>query len=452
VTTTPLGRPTKDPIGLLPPSVTGLPRTLWSASAEPVLVDLVRAERVDTLPALQELLRVLMLAEAAPPAGATAEGPLFLARIDKLLDLGQIEAAQSLIERATPDTGPLFRRWFDVALLTGTEDQACDAMAATPGIAPTVSARIFCLARNGEWATAVLSLNTHRVLGDITPAEEALLSRFLDPELYEGEPALPRPTRVSPLTFRMHEAIGEPLITSTLPLAFAHADLRPTVAWKSQLEAAERLARYGAVSENVMLKLYTARAPAASGGVWDRAEAVQAFDDAVMAQDPHLVAETLPPVWNAMREARSEVQFAKLYGALLQDFDLPEPAAGIAFEVGLLSPAYEAIALAAIDTVDTDQFLIAIARGLPHLEAANSPRALAIQDAFDSTPPRDDLQALINEGKLGEVLLRSIALFDAGANGDLRTVTDALRVFRAVGLEDLARRAALQMMLLDRAA
>lgn len=449
VTVTALDRPSKDPIGLLPGSLTGLPRDIWSASDEDVLVNLVRTERLDTLPALQEFLKVLMLAEANPPLGAGPDGALFLARVDKLLDLGALEPAKSLIEQATPDTQPLFRRWFDVALLTGTEDDACAAMRTTPSIAPTYSARIFCLARNGDWAAAALTLNTHRVLGDITPAEEALLTRFLDPELFEGEPALPPPARVSPLTFRMHEAIGEPLITANLPLAFSHADLRFTTVWKSQLEAAERLARYGAVSENVLLKHYTARTPAASGGIWDRAEAIQRFDVAMTARDPRGVSNTLPAAWAAMRAARAEIQFANLYGDTLQDLPLFGEAATIAFHVGLLSPDYEGVAIEAAQTeADFDPFLIAIARGVP--AAARTPREKAIQAGFTDIEPSEELQTLLDEGKLGEALLRAIALFDAGAEGDLRSVTDALIVLRAAGLEDIARRAALQLLILDR--
>ncbi|MCK0094383.1 hypothetical protein MWU60_02275 [Yoonia sp. F2084L] len=452
VTVTPLDRPSKDPFGLLPSEVTGLPPTIWSSSKEAVLVDLVRAERVDALPAIQDFLKVLMLAEAEPPLDADGAGALFLARVDKLLDLGALEPAQSLIEQAAPDTGPLFRRWFDVALLTGTEDTACEAMRDTPSIAPTFAARIFCLARNGDWAAAALTLNTHRVLRDITEQEEALLARFLDPELFEGEPPLTPPARVSPLTFRMHAAIGEPLITANLPLAFSHADLQSTAAWKSQLEATERLARHGAVSENVLIQNYTARTPAASGGIWDRAEAIQRFDVAMTARDPVSVARTLPDAWAAMRQARAEIQFAKLYGAELQKLPLSGAAAVIAFEVGLLSPDYEAVAIAA-ETADAgfDPFLIGIARGTPQNLPATSPRTLAIQEAFDSTPPPAELQQLVDDGKLGEALLRAIALFDAGAEGDLRSVTDALALFRSVGLEDVARRAALQLMILDRA-
>ncbi|MEM8537124.1 MAG: hypothetical protein AAGF56_04595 [Pseudomonadota bacterium] len=448
VTTTPLDRPSKDPVGLLPSSVTGLPASLWSASSEAVLTDLIAAERVDTLPALQDLLRILMLAEADAPADGSADSGLFLARIDKLLDMGALDQAQSLIELADPDTAQLFRRWFDVALLTGTEDTVCSSMGQTPVIAPTVSARIFCLARNGDWRTAVLSLNTHRVLGDLSAQEEALLSRFLDPELFEGEPPLTPPDRITPLTFRMHEAIGEPLITATLPLAFAHADLRSTAAWKSQLEAAERLARYGAVSENVLLQLYTARRPAASGGIWDRAAAMQAFDAAITQADASAVTETLPAAWAAIEQVRAETLFAKLYAANLQDVPLTGDAAALAFRIGLLSPNYEAVGLNAPE--GSDSFLIAIARGQPQNLPADNLRTQAIQAAFDSTPPPDEFQVLLNEGKLGEALLRAITLFDSGSEGDPRSVTAAIRVLRAVGLEDTARRAALQYILLDR--
>lgn len=451
VTVSALGRLSKDPIGLLPPTRSGLTREIWAASDEDVLVDLVRAERMDSLPALQDFLKVLMLAEADPPRNAGTDGALFLARVDKLLDLGALEPAKSLIEQAAPDTPELFRRWFDVALLTGTEDDACEVMLETPSIAPTHPARIFCLARNGDWNAAALTLNVHRILGDITEAEEALLARFLDPELFEGEPFLLSPDRVSPLTFRMHEAIGEPLITANLPLAFSHADLRFTTAWKAQLEASERLARQGAVSENVLLKHYTARTPAASGGIWDRAAAIQRFDTAMKDDDPAAIGQTLIDAWGAMKAARTEIQFAKLYGGLLQEVPLAGQPARIAFEIGLLSPAYRDVALtAALTEVDFDPFLTTLARSRPAESRTQTQEA--IQAAFEGAPLPEMMQTLLDEGKTGEALLRAIALFDAGAQGDLRAVTDALAVLRAVGLDDLARRASLQLLLLDRGA
>ena len=447
ITVTPLDRPSKDGIGLLGSKVTKLPPSIWSSSNETTLVNLVRAERVETLPAIQDFLKILMLAEANPPLGAGPDGMLFLARVDKLLDLGALEQAKALIEAAEPDTAPLFRRWFDVALLTGTEHAACDVVKSTPSIAPTFSARIFCLARNGDWNAAAVTLNSHRALGDITDEEDALIARFLDPELFEGEPPLERPERVSPLVFRMHEAVGEPLITANLPLAFAHADLRTTTAWKSQIEAAERLARHGAVSENVLLDIYTARRPAASGGIWDRADAIQKFDRAMQAGNADQIASTLPDAWNAMKRAQAEVLFAQLYGTALQEITLPPAATDIAFNIGLLSSEYETIAN---NATDQDPFLIAIAQGTPQEVRVTTPRELAIQAAFNGTPPPDVLQQLVKDGKLGEALLRAVAVFHAGYSGDNRSLTEALALFRSVGLEDLARRSALQLIILDR--
>lgn len=449
VTVSPLDRPSKDPVGLLPGNVTGLPPTIWSTSHEQTLVDLVREEHTDTLPAARDFLKILLLAEADPPQGAGTKNALFLARVDTLLDLGAIEQAQALIEQAEPDTAPLFRRWFETALLTGTEDNACAVMGRRPFMAPTPSARIFCLARNGDWNTAALTLNTHRALGDITAAEEALLARFLDPELFEGEPPLPRPADVTPLVFRMHEAIGEALITTNLPLGFAHADLRVTTAWKAQLEAVERLARHGAISENVFQQVYTARTPAASGGIWDRVAAVQRFDNAVNAGDLQRITASLPAAWTAMQAARTEIPFAKLYAPALQGLALTGDANEIAFHLGLLSPEYETFAINAANG-GHDPFLIALARGVPQEVRVTTPRELAIQQAFNGSLPPQRLQGLIREAKLGEALLHGIALFHQAYTGDQRALTDALALFRFVGLEDVARRAALQLVLLDR--
>ncbi len=56
---------------------------------------------------------------------------------------------------------------------------------------------------------------------------------------------------------------------------------------------------------------------------------------------------------------------------------------------------------------------------------------------------------MLARGQLGESLLSAMELMDDGAAGNLGALTEALATFRAVGLEDTARRAALQVALLD---
>jgi hypothetical protein len=51
---------------------------------------------------------------------------------------------------------------------------------------------------------------------------------------------------------------------------------------------------------------------------------------------------------------------------------------------------------------------------------------------------------------LGSAILQTIALLEDGARGDTAALRDAISTLRALGLEDAARRAALQTSLLER--
>ncbi|SIO17257.1 hypothetical protein SAMN05444722_0697 [Rhodovulum sp. ES.010] len=450
ISVAPLGRVEPDAVGLLPAAVAGLPRDLWGPGAPGAIARAIRAERVDTLPAIQELMLTLLLAEFDAPAGSNGDGALLLARLDKLLDLGALEEAQALVERAGPTDPALFRRWFDISLLTGQEDRACAAMRAAPGIAPTFPARVFCLARGGDWNAAALTLETARALGFVTQEEDALLARFLDAELAETTPSLPPPSRPSPLVFRMREAIGEPLRTTTMPLAFAYADLRSTAGWRARIEAAERLARTGALPPNRLLGIWTERKPAASGGLWDRVGALQAFDVAILAGKREAVAETLSPVWAAMVAAELEVPFARLYGARLARLNIDGEAGALAFAIGLLGDEYETVAKARAPASAKEEFLIALALGAPGDMTAPSPLGAALKDGFAETALDPARTRLLREGRIGEAILAAIDLITDGARGDIGDVTRALVLLRAVGLHSVARQSALQLMLLER--
>lgn len=443
-----LASPPRGPLGILPDTLTGLPVGLWRDSEAETLAALMQAERIDTLPALSELLIMLVLAQADAPLEGAHTGSFFLARIDKLLDFGALESAQAMLEAAGPDTPETFRRWFDVTLLTGTENAACRALRDTPDVAPTPAARVFCLARTGDWSAAALTLNTAAVLGDIDADMADLLARFLDPELFEDAPRLALPARISPLVFRMSEAIGEPVNTRNLPRAFSHADLRANVGWKAQLEAAERLARVGAMDDNALIGAYTSRVPAASGGVWERAKAVRALEAALADPTPEGIAQAVDRLWLEAQGAGLLVPVARVYGPALLEAEVPAATRATLFRLLLLSTQYEDAALNET-LAATDPFLAAVARGDPAGVPANRPRYAHVRDAFAAAPDAA-LVAMAEEGRTGEALLRTIATFEQGLAGDTVALGEGLATLRALGLEDVARRTALQYLLLSR--
>jgi len=450
VATAALDAPAPDAVGLIAPEVSGLPRDLWGAGLTMEIAARLTADQAGDLPALRQLFLTILLAEVAAPADAGGRGDLLRVRIDKLLALGALEQAAALIAAAGTTTPEMFRRAFDVALLTGDEDRACQAMAANPALAPTVPAKIFCLARSGGWETAALTLHTSEALGEISADQAALLGRFLDPDLFEGAPVPPAPTPVTPLDWRIYEAVGEPLGTDGLPVAFSYAEIGPRAGWKAQIEAAERLTRAGTIPPNVILGLYTEREAAASGGVWDRVDAFQNFEAALATGDPDQIAQDLTVVWALMQEVELEVPFAVLFGKSLIEVPLTGSAAEIAFHIGLLSPHSDRAARQHRAQNPTEAFLVGLATG--ELAGLVPPDSLgrAVAQAFLAPAPSAEAQALFDANRKGEAILIAIDNIGRGVQGDLRGVTEGLSLLRLVGLDGHARRTALELMLLER--
>ncbi|WP_136443568.1 hypothetical protein [Pacificoceanicola onchidii] len=450
VSSTTLGAPNAGGAGLLPARVTGLPATLWLGSDPVRLGELITAAR-PAVPALRDLLHTLMLAEADPPAGGAAAVRHLGHRLDWLIRLGAVEEALALIEIAGHDSPDLFARWSDLRLLLGQTAAPCGALRAKPALSEDISLRIFCTARGGDWQRAALLLGSARTLGDLPARKVDLMERFLDDELAEERGALIPPVRPSPLEFRLFEALGEPLPTAPLPLAFSVLDLGGDNGWRAQIEAAERLARVGALPANQLLGLYTLRKPAASGGVWDRIDALQDFEKALDRGAVGAISIALPKVWSQMASAGLLVPFADLFAERLAPLDLSGRAKRMALRSVFLSPGYEALSATLADDGPEARFLTAIARGQSPGETTVSglPHAQAVAMGFSGPAVPQVLQDQLAQGRLGEVILRAVALFNAGAEGNGRDLTDAIVTLRAVGLEDVARRASLQLMLLD---
>ncbi|MBZ4022443.1 hypothetical protein CKO11_08230 [Rhodobacter sp. TJ_12] len=453
VTVQSLDRPSADALGLIPAARLGLPRDLWGATPEPALAAALRKERLDTLPSVQGFLLELMLAELSPPSQrATGEGDmLFLARIDRLLDLGALEQAMALLEEADPNDAEIFRRRFDVALLLGQEDRACEIMEKSPAVAPSPPAQIFCLARRGHWDDAQLQLANADALGQIAPEMADLLDLFLDDELADGAEDLPPPARPSPLAFRLMEAIGQPMATTMLPVAFAQADLRSNSGWKTQLEAAERLARMGVLDPNQLLGLYTQDRASASGGVWERVSLMSQLDRALLTGRVSRVAQLLPQAWEAMQAQELEAPFAAMIAPRLAGLSLTGGAARLAFDMALLTPEFESAALSPPDSAPDTLFLAALARGTTAKARSSDALGQMLKRVFDAPPATvPAAYAALVPDRLGEALLSAIDDISEGAKGDHRRVEAGLRLLRMAGMESLARRTALELMVLER--
>lgn len=498
ITMRPIGTPRPEAVGLFPAERAGLPRDLWTGSQAEELAALMRGLPADALPALRALALALLLAEFDPPVlqhsasrpGAVnrqsiglslsepaemAPGPeaapaemdseagiaFVKARIDKLIEFGALDQAAALLDTLSPRDPALRARQFDVALLLGQENATCDDILHGEPPFPDAGARIFCLARAGRWPDAERLWQQSAEAGALDEAEAALLERFLDiDDLQHDEGETPawlreellQPHQISALSWRLLEAIGAPVASHGLPVAFAHADLRGTIGWRAQLEAAERLVRSGALPANRLLGLYSERSAAASGGIWERVRAIQRLEAALAQGAPDSIAAALARAWPQIAEGELEIAFAVLYAQQLLAAPLEGEGAQLAAMVGLLdtdpAPAAERLA----DGDARARFLAAIALGQPPLlpPGGASDMQITIAEALTETLPPlpDDKRALIEDGRAGEALL--IMLMRMAGVPDPRALGEGLVLMRHLGLDGAARATALQALLLER--
>lgn len=432
-----------DSVGLLPPSTTGLPVSIWRNSQARDIIQLMRAMPVSTTPAVQSVYYSLLLAEADAPQSTTDTGSFLAARIDTLVQLGAVQPAVALLERASPLPAPLVPTLFDVSLYDSLIPPSCDQVLSMGAKYPDDPTRIYCVARKGDWLTATLILQTAEALGTLKSREAALLHAFLETgaedELFSS---LPPPTKVSPLEFRLYEAIGAPLSTNLLPRAFSNSDLSGDNGWKIQLAAAERLAETGAIGENQLLGIYTLNPPAASGGIWERVKTLQDLDRSLEIGDPDEIADHLDAAWEAFAKSPLKQTFANLFAERLLAAPLTGADRIFAARIAMLSGFYEQ---ASQNLAGQDVFLQSIARGAFDNAAPQTEIDRAIRDAFQSPRIPSVIDTLVTQGKLGEVILNALLQFEKGAQGDPQDLHESLSTMRLVGLENTARRAAISV-------
>ena len=177
------------------------------------------------------------------------------------------------------------------------------------------------------------------------------------------------------------------------------------------------------------------------------------FDAALTKGEVGAVEQRLPLAFARMADVEAEVPFSELFAVSLSRLPLTGDAARIAWEMGLLSPDYRRLAGSPLSPGDTRaKFLTGLAGGTVAGLAAPDSMARAIAPAFPGgeVTVSEAGRSLISQGRIGEAMLLAIRLIETGLQGELVKVAEGLSLLRALGLEDTARRTALDLMILER--
>jgi hypothetical protein len=173
---------------------------------------------------------------------------------------------------------------------------------------------------------------------------------------------------------------------------------------------------------------------------------VARLEDAIRGADEGEINDALSELWREASSVGVITPLAHHFGPqMLDSGDLPVD--HLTFKFLLLTDRYEEAALLA-DLTATDSFLAAVARGDPSDAAPARSKYPLVQQAFAGTadPTLVDMAA---QGRTGEAILRTIATLQQGLDGDHMAFVEGFATLRALGLEDVARRVALQYLILE---
>ncbi len=457
----PLEMISRDAAGLLPPDVTGFPRAIWGDTPSAIAVQQLHLVRPSPVPEVMALFKQVLLAQSDPPLDAGPKGALLLARIDQLFAIGALDEAETLIMLAGATEPDIFRRWFEIALVGQRTNAPCEALQAQPTLSNDIATRVICLARAGDWNAAAITVSLAESLGQIEVEDADLLVRFLDPEMFADLEDAGNPDALDPITFTLRESLALPRPDTPLPLPYLNADLNLRTPARQRIVAAERLVRASAIPPGLLFAAYRGARAASSGGAWGRAEYVQELDTALISEDGERLVEAIATAMIAFSEAGLLHAFAFEYADTLAHMPPDENTGQIARQIRrLLLIADRPMAQwANLGTADPQivQFAAQLAsrtdvKGFSPYSAA-LPNAIHLAFA-NHTPPKQEIPLLlakVESGNFAEVLLRALALLANGKDADPQALHEGLFLLRKLGLEDAARRIAIQLLLLEHA-
>lgn len=307
-----LAAPELDTIGLAGPGDGGFARTLWQGSdGELVMALLAELPVVTRNPALRALTRRL-LATGAPLEGSGAPGRLLQARAGRLLAMGDLDGARTLVDPVPPTAtdSELVRTAVEVALLTDDTEAACRRAGE---VAPTTQApfwgqvTVYCRLAAGDRSGAGLALDLLRETGQSDDPAFFELAGMLVADAAPAAPAMPEPTAIDVALLRLAEL---PLPAATLPAAtpavLAAAAREPVLAGEQRLALTERAFALGATSVGTLTALYDDQPDAAAGDLlgrlrtdWGPATRAMAYQAVAAQAEPATRAQLLDATWRA---------------------------------------------------------------------------------------------------------------------------------------------------------
>ena len=315
-------------VGIIPAKITGIDPKIWQEMNELTLFLELQSLPTLNFDATQTFLKRVLISETIPPIPNLKNklsGKLYLiAKLDKLIEIGALEEAETIINQVSTLDSKLFERLATISFLTGRIDTMCNQLSLYPGLNDDLTVKIICLSNLDDWNAAALILSSAVSLNLLDSHRELLLINYLDPSLLPQNNPLENQTDFDEIDFYLGNVAKNPQSKFFDDVKYLYATFNNGSDLGGKILAAEALSRKRSINVSTLFDTYRNNNINGSGGFWSRMLAVKALDQALNRNNQQTVGIVLDRAIDAMFKRNLLFALASEYSSKLATFTVIE--------------------------------------------------------------------------------------------------------------------------------
>ena len=370
---------------------------------------------------------------------------LLNAQIEKLLNFGAVDKAKFILDTERGNNNYFFDRWFNVNLLSYTEEEPCKSLTLEHYQLSKYKEKIFCLTTLKNIKRAKLSLTALEALEIIPLRDEILLYNLLHPNINLLSSFEDLESNITPLDYRIYKKIGRNLSLNKLPKMYQYSTLLEESDWKVKTSATEALVKTGAVKFEKLISTYLEIPDEATGDLSKRAWLTINLEKKLKAMPTSNTSKEFTQLFRELKKTGLESVAIRHYSHEL--LDLVNNQQNSRTVLNLLLKSADLISLRKLKnkkklTPIYQNLIFDTALKRKPNSKITSALSMALQEKSVPLAYKD----MIEEEKYGDALLRSILLLKTTNLTDPKNLKESIGLLNFLGFDDLARETSIYLL------
>ena len=420
-----------------------LPYYYWSWSNIEDLTSKIDRIYFEPKAQLRELIVSVLTSEMPANIEIPKEANLYIARLNKLLELGQYKEAQTFINNYDPNLTLSYQQQFELNLLKGNDTLACSQSKIEDTKNKTLKQKIYCLNHEGKQSEARIIFETAKILNKIEEYDTLIIELLLNSEELAQSKEIDIKKNLSVLDYIILQKNDIKIEDRFIPTSFLFYNLSKTYNLEKKLILSERLAKFGIISNLQLFKIYKESEIVNNTALIKRKKCVNELELAILKRSSDDIRQKLEKCLTLFQKIGLSSDFSKYYKTTM----LAEVNTGwetpTSVKMRLLSKEYSSLK---IELTENSNFNSSQSIARNNFTKLNGLTAFekSITDAFKDPKYKVHNSSLIDQGKIGEVIISSIILLESK---DLNEMQNGLIGLIQSGLTDVAKDIAIRLLI-----